>query len=320
MAETSARLLRLLSLLQSRRGWTGPELSARLEVSTRTVRNDIDRLRRLGYPVGSTPGVASGYRIGAAKPPLLLDDEEAVAVTLGLRSAATGPVAGVEEASARTLAKTTQLLPATVRHRDAALQAFVEPAPAGAPSVEVATLTTLAAACRDRQRLRFAYRSRDGSDTRREVEPYRLVNVGRRWYLLAFDLGRDAWRTFRADRIAVPAGRRFSPRALPDDVVAAYAARTVGSAPRACRATSTAHSPAGPLIGLPAAAVTVEPLGEDRCRVHPSADDPESLAHQLGRLGVDSDLDDPDSHRELIEQLRPLARRYDRAALTGARP
>ena len=213
MLETSARLLRLLSLLQSRREWTGPELAQRLEVSERTVRNDIDRLRSLGYPVDANRGAVGGYRLGAGAqlPPLLLDDDEAVATVLGLR-AATG-LAGVEEVSLRALAKLEQVLPRRLRRRVAALGEFALRVPDDTPSpqVDAEVLTTLAAACRDGERLRFDYRTHRGGEARRDVEPYRLIAWGRRWYLLAWDVERGDWRTFRADRVTprVPTGPRF---------------------------------------------------------------------------------------------------------------
>ena len=190
MRETSARLLRLLSLLQTPREWTGAELGARLGVSPRTVRNDVEKLRELGYPVLATRGPAGGYRLGAgaAMPPLLLDDEEAVAVAVGLRTAAGGAVAGIEEASLRALGKLEQVLPSRLRHRVSSLQSVITPVPGVAgPLVDPDVLTAIAAACRVRERLRFSYVSHDGSASDREAEPYQLVNWGRRWYLVAFD-------------------------------------------------------------------------------------------------------------------------------------
>ncbi|HTW02138.1 MAG TPA: HTH domain-containing protein, partial [Streptosporangiaceae bacterium] len=191
MLETSARLLRLLSLLQTPRDWTGTQLAERLGVSTRTVRNDVDRLRNLGYPVLATKGAAGGYRLGAGAslPPLLLDDEEAVAVTVGLRGAANGSIAGVAESSLRALAKIEQVLPSRLRRRVSALQSFTVTIPPdqAAPTVDAAVLNVITAACRDRERLRFDYLSHDGAPTRREAEPLRLVTWGRRWFLVAWD-------------------------------------------------------------------------------------------------------------------------------------
>src|SRR5215475_4349332 len=187
MLETSARLLRLLSLLQARRDWTSAELAARLGVTTRTIRNDVGRLRGLGYPVEARPGVAGGYRLGTggALPPLLLDDDEAVAVAVGLRTAASGSVTGIEEASVRALAKLQQVLPARLRRRVSALQSYALPMPARGPRVDPETLTLIAGACRDHERLRFDYRTHAGATGRRLVEPYRLVLERQRWYLVA---------------------------------------------------------------------------------------------------------------------------------------
>src|SRR5213592_826980 len=185
MTETSGRLLALLSLLQARRDWRGGELADRLEVSGRTVRRDVERLRRLGYPVESLTGPAGGYRLraGTAMPPLLLDDDEAIAIAVGLRTAARASVTGIEETAVRALVKLEQVLPAHLRRRVSALGAATVALPSGGPTVDPQHLTVIAGACRDTECLRFAYRSRDGTDSRREVEPHSLVNHGRRWYL-----------------------------------------------------------------------------------------------------------------------------------------
>ena len=169
MLETSARLLRLLSLFQAQRYWSGAELSERLEVTARTLRRDVDRLRSLGYPVNSTSGAAGGYQLGAGAtlPPLLLDDDEAVAVAVGLRTAASGTVAGIEEASVRALSKLEQVLPARLRRRVAALHSFIVTLANAGPTVDAEMLSTIAGACRDGEKLRFAYRSRDGADSAR---------------------------------------------------------------------------------------------------------------------------------------------------------
>ena len=316
MPETSARLLRLLSLLQARRDWTGAELAARLGVTTRTVRHDVDRLRGLGYPVDARPGVAGGYRLGtgAALPPLLLDDEEAVAVAVGLRTAASGSVAGIEETSVRALAKLQQMLPARLRHRVSAFQAYALPAPAGGPRVDPDVLTMIASACRDHERLRFDYRAHSGTASRRDVEPYRLVNDRQRWYLVAWDTGRDAWRTFRADRIEPrpPSGPRFTPRPLPPDrEIAAQVARGIGEATWRYRARVIVHAPAAHVKSRLPIPVEVEPLGEDRCAFEPGSDHPETLALYLGLLDADFTVVDAP---ELVAALRKLADRYQRAA------
>lgn len=315
MLDTSARLLRLLSLLQNRRDWTGPQLAERLAVTTRTVRNDIDRLRQLGYQVDGTSGTAGGYRLGpgAIIPPLLLDEDEAVAVALGLRNGAGGSVAGIEEASMRALAKMQQFLPARLRRRVAALEAFTVPAPSSGPTVDADTLIVLAGACRDQHQIRINYRHRDGTQTSRDVEPHRLVNTGRRWYLVSWDTSRDAWRTFRADRIHLPAnhaGRRFTPRPFPDDDPAAYVLNAVKFAMWPYRVSVTAHASADTIHARLPQYVLIEPVEENTCRVELSADTPHVLAVWLGMLGVDFDIENPEAHPELIAHLRHTAARY----------
>ena len=196
--------MELLSLLQARRDWSGAELSDRLVVSRRTIRRDVERLRGLGYPVESLTGPAGGYRLraGTAMPPLLLDDDEAIAIAVGLGTAARASVTGIEETAVRALVKLEQVLPAHLRRRVSALGSATIAPPVAGPTVDPQHLTVIAAACRDRESLRFAYRSRDGTDSRREVEPHSLVNLGRRWYLVAWDRRRDDWRTFRIDRLS----------------------------------------------------------------------------------------------------------------------
>jgi predicted DNA-binding transcriptional regulator YafY len=219
MLETSVRLLRLLSLLQARPDWSGAELADRLEVTTRTVRNDIERLRILGYQVHSTTGTAGGYRLGAGAtlPPLLLDDEEAIAVAVSLHAAAGGTVTGIEETSLRALTKLRQMLPSQLRHRTDAVRAATVSVAGRGPTVDAETLLRIAAAIRNSERLRFDYLDHDGTASRRSAEPHRLVFTGRRWYLLAWDDDRQDWRTFRADRIRprTPNGPPFTPRQPP---------------------------------------------------------------------------------------------------------
>src|SRR5580658_4559248 len=248
MLDTSARLLRLLSLFQARRYWSGADLAERLEVTSRTLRRDVDRLRSLGYPVNSTSGTAGGYQLGAgaALPPLLLDDEEAVAVAVGLRTAASGTVAGIEEASLRALSKLEQVLPARLRTRVGALHAFILPLANAGPTVDAQTLSAIAGACRDCRQLRFGYHSRDGAASVREVEPHRLVHTGRGWYLAAWDVSRNNWRTFRIDRIEgkLSTGSRFAPRKPPEGDFAAYVSRSVSYAPHPHQARVTLHASA----------------------------------------------------------------------------
>jgi predicted DNA-binding transcriptional regulator YafY len=318
MWETSARLLRLLSLLQARRDWTSAELADRLGVTTRTIRTDMDRLRRLGYPVGARPGVAGGYRLGTggAMPPLLLDDDEAVAVAIGLRTAASSAIAGIEETSVRALAKLQQVLPSRLRHRVSAFQSTV-PMPAQGPQVDPDVLTVIASACRDHDRLRFDYRDHAGAATRRTTEPHRLVSDRRRWYLVAWDLDRDDWRTFRVDRIEprMPPGPRYTPRELPPDhEIAERVARGVAEAPWRYRARVVVHAPAAHVRGRLPVPVEVEPLGEDRCAFEAGSDHPEMLALYLGMLGADFTVDSP----ELLRALADLTQRYQRAIDAGS--
>ncbi|MEV4068194.1 helix-turn-helix transcriptional regulator [Nonomuraea fuscirosea] len=317
MLETSARLLRLLSLLQSRTDWTGAELAGRLQVGLRTVRRDIDRLRELGYPVDATPGVAGGYRLGpgAALPPLLLDDEEAVAVAISLRTAATGSVAGLEEGALRALAKLRQVLPSRLRHRVSAFQAATVPlAGAAAPAVGADLLADLAAACRDRRRQRLRYRGRDGV-TEREVEPHRLVHTPWRWYLLAWDTGKDDWRTFRVDRIEGPLslpGARFTPRPLPQDDVAAYVSRSITSAPYRYQARILFHAPLAAVAPRTSpGAGRLESVDAHTCLFLAGSDSLDDLAVYVATKGFDFEVLEPP---ELVPVLRALSDRLSRAA------
>ena len=314
MLETSARLLRLLSLLQMPREWSGPLLAQRLGVTTRTIRNDVERLRNLGYPVHATPGAAGGYRLGAGAslPPLLLDDEEAVAVAVGLRTAAGGSVAGIEETSLRALTKLEQVLPSRLRRRVAALHGYTVSVRGSAPAVDAEVLTTIAAACRDREQLRLDYTGHDGTSSLRIVEPHRLVHARGRWYLVAWDTGRGDWRTFRADRIRprTPNGPRFPPRGPPGGDAAAHVVKGLGSAMWRYRARVTVHAPADVIIQRLPPAITVEPLGENTCAISAGSDTPHMLAAYLGMLDADFEVSGPP---ELVEHIRLLAGRYQRA-------
>ena len=236
--DPTARALQLLSLLQTHRLWRGAELAERLDVTERTVRRDVDRLRDLGYPVDATPGSDGGYRLaaGAHLPPLLFDDEEAVAVVLGLRAAASAAITGIEDSSLRALTKVEQALPDHVRRRVSALNQSVVSLQreGGGGSVDPLALSVLAVACRDHEEVRFEYQGRDGEPGQRLVEPHQLLSAGRLWYLIAWDLRRSDWRTFRLDRLSDvrPAGPRFMPRAIPGGDAAAFLASSVASLPR----------------------------------------------------------------------------------------
>ncbi len=316
MSETASRLLDLLSLLQGRRDWPGDELAERLEVSARTIRRDVERLRRLGYPVESLTGPAGGYRLraGTAMPPLLLDDEEAIAIAVGLRTAARASVAGIEETSVRALVKLEQILPAHLRRRVSALGAATVTLPASGPTVDPQQLTTIAAACRDRERLRFRYKRRDGVESRREVEPHALVNHGRRWYLVAWDRGRQDWRSFRVDRLARPSstGARFAPRRMPAKDAAAFVANSISEMASRFEAVVTLRAPAAEMRQrLPGQWGAIEPIDADSCTFRTSDDDVRWLALRVAMLGVEFEVAEPP---ELVEQLRELSLRLQRGA------
>jgi predicted DNA-binding transcriptional regulator YafY len=276
MVQTSARLLSLLSLLQVRREWTGQELADRLEVGPRTIRRDVEKLRSLGYPVEAAPGVAGGYRLGAGGelPPLLLDDAEAIAVAVGLRTAASGSIAGIEETSVRALAKLEQVLPTRLRRRVSALSDATSAFAGDGPRIDADVLATIAGACRDATKLHFAYVAKDEAATKRNTEPCAVVYSGHRWYLVAFDNDRDDWRTFRIDRIRgrVRPGGRGRRRTVPGGDPAAYVKQQL----RRSGAEETPAAPGRIRLGVPAAVAgrriperyaTIEPDGEDACIV-----------------------------------------------------
>jgi predicted DNA-binding transcriptional regulator YafY len=316
MTETSGRLLELLSLLQARRDWPGAELADRLGVSGRTIRRDVGRLRELGYPVDSLPGPAGGYRLraGTAMPPLLLDDDEAIAIAVGLRTAARASVTGIEETAVRALVKLEQVLPAHLRRRVRAFGAAMISPPVAGPTVDPQHLTAIAAACRDCERLRFAYRNRDGIDSRREVEPHALVNLGSRWYLLGWDRRREDWRSFRVDRLARPAstGVRFAPRRLPAKDAAAFVRQSIMGAPNRFEARVTLHAPAEEIASrVPAHWGTIEPIDAHTCEYRTGDDDLAWLALRIAMLGVEFEVHEPP---ELAEHLRALAERLEHAA------
>jgi predicted DNA-binding transcriptional regulator YafY len=320
MLSTSERLLRVLTLLESRRDWSGADLAERLDVSTRTIRNDMARLRALGYPVGGASGVAGGYRLGAgaALPPLLLDDDEAVAVAVALRSSTGGGVAGTEETSVRALVKLELVLPTRLRRRVNALQAYTVPVAFSGPTVEPQLLSTIAAACRDAEVLRIDYRKHDGTESTRSVEPYRLVHLGRRWYLVAWDRERRAWRTFRVDRLQVrsPNGPRFTPHAPPAEDIGEYVMRNVRSVPMTHQARVVVHAPAGVIAERVPRGIVVEPVDDNTCLVHATANTIEMLALYLGMLDADFTVTEPP---ELLARLDKLAERFVSAGRSTSR-
>jgi predicted DNA-binding transcriptional regulator YafY len=319
MTETSSRLLRLLALLQARRDWSGGELAERLEVSPRTVRRDVERLRQLGYPVDALTGPAGGYRLraGTAMPPLLLDDDEAVAIAVGLSSAASASIAGIEETSVRALVKLEQVLPAHLRRRVTALRAATATLAATGPTVDAAALTTIASACRDHERVRFVHTGRDGRTAQRKVEPHSLVHLGHRWYLVGWDCDRDDWRTFRLDRVerVAPDGARFTPRPLPHGDAAAYVAANRVTTVARHAARVTLHIPAEELTRrFPQLWGTVEAIDERTCEYRTSDDSLDWLAVRIGMLGVDFEIHEPP---ELAERFLVLAARFGRAGGWG---
>jgi predicted DNA-binding transcriptional regulator YafY len=299
MNDPTSRALQLLSLLQTYRFWPGADLAARLEVSPRTLRRDVDRLRELGYPVDATPGVAGGYRLAAGThlPPLLLDDDEAVAIAVGLRAAASASVVGIEDTALRALAKLEQVLPDRLRRRVTAVHANVTPMTWGGsgPMVDGDALATLAQACRDHEEVRFDYQRRDGDESRRLVQPHQLVSAGRRWYLVAWDVRRADWRTFRLDRLTAPqlAGARFPPRPLPAPDAAAFVAESLGARPLPFAGSVVVQ---GELDAVRTASrwvgVEVTALGDGRCHVALSSDSQDWLtscvAILAGRFPVDT--------------------------------
>ncbi|MGH3611551.1 MAG: helix-turn-helix transcriptional regulator [Pseudonocardia sp.] len=338
MLETSARLLALLSLLQARRDWPGDSLAARLEVSARTVRRDVDRLRALGYPVRATRGPDGGYRLDAGTdlPPLLFDDEQAVAVAVALQTATTS-VVGIEDAAMRALATVRQVMPARLRQRVDALQVTpVERAGARErPRVDVERLLTLGSAVRAREVLRFDYAGSArgapidrahavGSQAAeqpppRRVEPHHLLTWGGRWYLVAWDLERVDWRTFRVDRMTprTPTGPRFTPRPLPAPDVASYIAERFRSPEWPCRGEVILHAPAGRVVAWVRDQGVVEELGPDRCRVVAGAWSWGGLAAWVGMFDVDLEIVGP---AELRDAAALLARRYSAAVPPESTP
>jgi predicted DNA-binding transcriptional regulator YafY len=316
--DTPARLLQLLSLLQTPREWPGGELAGRLGVSRRTVRRDIDRLRELGYPVQATKGSEGGYRLvaGKAMPPLVLDDEEAVAIAVGLRAGAGHAVEGVDEASVRALAKLEQVLPSRLRHRVSTLQAATTPLVGGdGASIAPETLTVMASSIAGQERLRFAYRAKDGTESRRQTEPYRLVSTGQRWYLVAYDLGRADWRTFRVDRVSEPfaTGARFAPRELPTGSAAEYLRQSIRRRQETYEFEVAFAAPAEVVAQrLPAWVGVPEPADGGGCRLRATSDGPADwLAVRLLMLDLDFTVREP---RELVDRVRTLGARLLRAA------
>lgn len=316
VANTSSRTLRLLSLLQSQRYWPGPELAGRLGVSVRTLRRDVDRLRELGYPVQAARGVDGGYQLaaGASLPPLALDDEEAVALAVGLQAATTSTVAGMAEPSLRALAKVVQVMPARLRRQVDALRAMTVTASWGprATGPDPAVLLAAAQACRSGEGLTLDYTAADGARTARLVEPHRLVCLGERWYLLAYDLDRQAWRNCRLDRITAlaPDGRRFRPRELPAEDAAAFVRQSISSAPVNYEVQAVLHCPAAAAKDRLGRWAHLQELPGDRCLLTISTESLVWAAMALGSTGAEiSEVQPP----QLVALLRDWSDRFARA-------
>ncbi|WP_030321640.1 helix-turn-helix transcriptional regulator [Streptomyces flavochromogenes] len=313
---TTERVLTLLGLLQQRRAWSGPELADRLGVTARTVRRDVERLRTLGYPVHAALGVGGGYRLGRGQdlPPLLLDDEEAIATAVSLLA---GAAAGSGDAALRALTKLDQVLPTRLRHEVRTLSGSVEFFGAGRTPVDPEVLITLAGACRDEVEAGFDYPS-GGTPRPRRVEPHRLVASDRRWYLLAYDLDRDDWRTFRVDRMTAVAARtwRFRPRPAPD--AAQYVQEGVTSRVYAHRARFLVHAPADTVRAqVPSSAAVVSERGEDRCEVVSGAASLDRVLMHVLLLGHEFELLDPP---ELQARCLALAEKLRSVAVSAAAP
>jgi predicted DNA-binding transcriptional regulator YafY len=314
MAETTERVLHLLGLLQQRPVWTGPELAQRLGVTTRSVRRDVERLRGLGYPVQATQGVGGGYQLGRGRglPPLLLDDSEAVAVAVSLRMAAGGTVSGASEAALRTLAKLDQVMPPRLRSEVRAIHEATQTLDQGQPGVDGEALLRLARACRDLVRVRFDYEARDGTPSARTVEPVGLVATGRRWYLMAYDVDREDWRTFRLDRLqhVEPTTWRFREREHEDP--AAFVQRGVASAAYRFQARVLVHAPLAEVAERTSVrTVVLTAVDEHTTLLEAGSETLYALAFHLSQLGWEFEVQEP---AELREALAALGGRALRAA------
>ncbi len=301
MADTSARLLQLLSLLQQRTHWSGPELAERLTVTPRTVRRDIDRLRTLGYPVDAAPGSLGGYRlaIGASLPPLLLTDDEATAIAIALGVSAAGGIDGVQDAAVAAMVKLDRVLPAHLRSRIAAVRSTTLSL-GGADPVDASALLVMAKAAADHERLRIAYVDREGRATERRVDPHRLVSTGRRWYLVAFDVDRADWRTLRVDRVSevTATGHRFTVVDPPD--AAALVSRSSGVAPYRHVAEVVVHADVAAVSAKVPATVAVIAPHPDGALLTVGSDDLASLAGHLVSLELPFEVLSPPELRDLL--------------------
>jgi predicted DNA-binding transcriptional regulator YafY len=315
MAETTERVLRLLGLLQQRPVWTGPELAERLGVTTRSIRRDVERLRSLGYPVLATQGVGGGYQLGRGRglPPLLLDDAEAVAVAVSLRMAAGGTVSGASEAALRTLAKLDQVMPPRLRGEVRAIHEATQTLDYGRATVDGDVLLTLARSVRDAVRVRFEYAAREGDTSSRTVEPVGLVATGRRWYLMAFDVDRDDWRTFRLDRMTHVAPTTWRFREREHDDPATFVQRGVASAAYRFQARVVVHAPRDEVAERTSArSVVLTAVDDHTTLLEAGAESLHALAVHLSLLGWELEVEEPEELRAVLAELGERALRAAR--------
>lgn len=317
MSRTTGRTLALLGLLQSRREWSGADLGARLEVSGRTLRRDIEDLRGLGYGIDAVPGVGGGYRlgVGAAIPPLALSSDEAVAIAVGLRAAASATVTGIEDAAARALVKLEQSLSPETRERISAVEHAIVPLGAER-GVDLDVVVTIARAIRESRALRIDYRRHDGTEVRRTIEPHRIVHTGERWYVVARDPDRDAWRTFRLDRMTprLPLAEPFTAREIPDDAVREFTTRSITSGPYRHRYRVRMHAPAAEVAAHYGPTIAeVTPVDDLTCELTAGSASPEEFALYMGLTGIEFEVVEGD---DLRAALTVIGARFTRASAT----
>lgn len=307
MPRTTGRTLALLGLLQAHREWSGAELQTRLGVSARTLRRDIDDLRGLGYGIDSVSGVGGGYRlgIGAAIPPLVLSADEAVAIAVGLRAAASATVTGIEDAAARALVKLEQSLSSETRERISAVENAIVPL-GSRGEVDLDTVITVARAIRESRALRIDYRRHDETEVRRSIEPHRIVHTGTRWYVVARDPDRDAWRTFRLDRLTprLPLAESFVAREIPDDAVREFTTQSIASAPYSYHYRVRMHAPAAEVAAHFGPTVAqVKPVDDHTCELAAGSGSPEEFALYLGITGIAFEVLEGDDLRKTLLEL-----------------
>lgn len=322
MVNTTVRLLRLLALLQNQRQWTGAELADRLGVNARTIRTDIARLRALDYQVDAVPGVAGGYRLRAGEtlPPIQLDDDEAIAVAVGLRTAAAAGVIGIDEHSSRAAAKLERLLPPRLRHRLQTMSAAAEAAPNSRDPVALDVFHAVAAAIERGEELRFDYCDRRRTSSRRRVEPHRMLHISGRWYLIGYDLDRQDWRSYRVDRLdpKTPTGPRFAPRELPGPDLATFVTRGRMAALWNYTARVIVDAPAETVATrIPSGIWAVEPIYPETSTLEAGAQSPQLLAAYLGAMDLDFHVD-VERAPELAAATETLAARCTAATRTPA--